>query len=133
MIAIKNWFLEKNHLTGLRGATLTKVKETEKAMLISYTLVNGLRTYHCEEWIPKSVIIDEWEKVTSNFGYHEYLEDIAHKAYRDSKLFEKRTTKSGRNTYEGDAFFHQLKTTELIDMLNRYNIEYMNREEWNNR
>lgn len=38
MIAIKNWFLEKNHLRGLRGVELNLEKETDKAVLVSFTI-----------------------------------------------------------------------------------------------
>ena len=34
MIAIKNWFMEKNNLRGLRNANLTIKKETKKAVLL---------------------------------------------------------------------------------------------------
>ena len=128
MIAIKNWFLEKNNLRGLRGRELTVEKETEKAILVSYT-IDGT---HDTQWLPKSVIIDEWEKDTSNFGYHKYLEDTYHKAY-DEGLIENYTIKSGRNVYRGDNFIYQLKTKELEKALTNHGIKYMSREEWNER
>ena len=132
MIAVKNWFLEKNHLRGWHGKEITIVKETEKAVLAKATFQNGFRTITSENWIPKSCIIDEWEKDTSNFGYKEYLESIYHKAY-ESGMIENFTIKSGRNTYRGDNFIHQMKTKEIIDALSKRNIQFMTREEWNNR
>ena len=129
MIAIKNWFLEKNNLRGFRGRELTIKKETEKAVLIICT-IDG---FIYEEWIPKSVIIDEWEKNISNFGYHDYLENLCHKAYEEGKLFEKRIIKSGRNKYRADHFLHQETTKSLLLLLDKYNVPYMSRVEWNNR
>lgn len=129
MIAIKNWFLEKNRMTGCRGAELTIKKETEKAVLVTFQI--DRHTF--EEWIPKSVIIDEWEKDTSNFGYHEYLEKLCHKAYEEGNLFEKGTFKSGRNVYRNDNFLYQETTKSLLALLDKYNVPYMTRTEWNNR
>lgn len=129
MIAIKNWFLEKNNMTALRGLELTIVKETEKAVLIKYTVRTGT-TY--TDWIPKSCLTDEWEKDTSNFGYHDYLVNTLNEAYKDGRL-ENKTFTSGRNVYDQTSFTHQLKTEDLIWTLNHFEIEYMNRKEWNNR
>ena len=129
MIAIKNWFLEKNDLRGIYGIDFLIIKETEKAMLLGYQL--GLTSF--EQWVPKSVIIDKWEKDTSNFGYHDYLVETCHKAYKAGKLFEQGTFKSGFNTYDNDSFLHQETTKELIKLLEEYNVKYMNRKEWNNR
>lgn len=129
MTAIKNWFLEKNKLKGFYGRELTIKRETAKAVLIICKI--NRTTY--EEWIPKSVIIDEWEKDTSNFGYHEYLEKLCHKAYEEGKLFKQGTFKSGRNTYRNDNFLHQNTTKELLSILEKYNVPYMSRIEWNNR
>lgn len=134
MVAIKNWFLEKNNLTNLRGKELTIKRETEKAVLVSCK-INGFSQFSktFEQWIPKSVIIDEWEKDVSNFGYHDYLEGLCHKAYEEGKLFEKGIIKSGRNRYTRDSFLHQETTKALQSLLDEYNVPYMNRTEWNNR
>lgn len=129
MIAIKNWFLEKNNMTGVRGLELTVVKETAKAVLVKYTVKSG-NTYTA--WIPKSCIIDEWEKDTSNFGYHDYLVNTLNQAYRDGRL-ENKTFKSGRNVYDQTSFTHQMSTKELIGALEKFNISFMNRTDWNNR
>lgn len=106
MIAIKTWFLEKNEIKGFYGKELTVVRETEKAILINAD-ING-RTY--AQWFPKSVVIDEWEKDVSNFGYHDYL----------TKL-------------DNERFSHQLTTKELMEKLTTKGIKFMNRNEWNNR
>ena len=132
MIAIKNWFLVKNHLAGFRNKELEVVKETEKAMLLRTYVTDGFRKDMIQEWFPKSVIIDEWEKDTSNFGYHDYLVEIYHKAYNEG-IIENTTIKSGRNVYRGDNFVHQWRTAELVKELTARNIPFMNREEWNNR
>ena len=129
MIAIKNWFMEKNNLRGLRNANLTIKKETKKAVLLICDFGDLSLT---EQWIPKSVIIDEWEKDTSGFGYHKYLENVYHKAY-DNKEIENFTIKSGRNIYRGDNFIHQLTNKELIKRLENYNITFMSFEDWKNR
>ncbi len=131
MIAIKNWFLQKNNLDWMRNWTLEIRKETEKAVMVGVT--DRTVTFYTENfWIPKSVIIDEWEKDTSNFAYHRYLEDVYHKAY-DSEIIPNKTIKSGRNTYRGDAFIHQLTTKGLIEELQYFKIEFMDRKTWNNR
>ena len=128
MIAIKNWFLEKNHLRGLRGVELNLEKETDKAVLVSFT-IDGTKD---KQWIPKSVIIDEWEKDTSSFGYHDYLVDVYHKAY-DEGIIENYTIKSGRNVYRGDNFIYQWTTKELETSLKKHGVNYMSRKEWNER
>lgn len=108
-IAIKNWFLEKNKMKGFYGKDITIVKETAKAVLIH---VDG---FFDNEWVPKSVLIDEWEKDTSNFGYHDYLVETYLKNGGEDEYIHKRTTK------------------HIIEVLNRYSIPFMNRTEWNNR
>lgn len=128
MIAIKNWFLEKNHLRGLRGVELNLEKEIDKAVLVSFT-IDGTKD---KQWIPKSVIIDEWEKDTSSFGYHDYLVDVYHKAYNEG-IIENYTIKSGRNVYRGDNFIHQWTTKELETSLKKHGVNYMSRKEWNER
>lgn len=138
MVAIKNWFLEKNNYQYLREKELGIEKETEKAVQIYYTSGNLKVLF----WIPKSVVIDEWEELPkvkikkdiSNFGYHDYLVDVFRKAYRNNELYEQHTIRGGGyNVYSGDAFIHQWKTKELIATLDKYNVKYMNRTEWNNR
>lgn len=121
MIAVKNWFLEKNNMEFIKGKTITVVKETEKAV---YIKANGYFM-----WIPKSVIIDEWEKDTSGFGYHSYLVETYHKAYNDGLI--EHSIINGR--YRGDAFIHQLNTRELVEALTNKNVAFMTRTEWNNR
>ena len=108
-IAIKNWFLEKNNMKGFYGKDITVVKETAKAVLVH---VDGFFT---NEWIPKSVLVDEWEKDTSNFGYHDYLVETYLK-------------NGGENEY-----IHQQTTKFITEVLKRYNITFMSRTEWNNR
>lgn len=131
MIAVKNWFLQKNNLDWMRNWTLEIRKETEKAVMVGVT--DRTVTFYTENfWIPKSVIIDEWEKDTSNFAYHRYLEDVYHKAY-DDEIIPNKTIKSGRNTYRGDAFIHQLTTKGLIEELQYFKVEFMDRKTWNNR
>lgn len=131
MIAIKNWFMTKNDMEWMRQWTWEKVKETEKAMLIR---VSDRRLSFSDEqyWIPKSVIIEKWEKDTSNFAYHRYLENTYHEAY-DAGIIENTTIKSGRNTYRGDSFIHQLTTKSLIFALESAGVKFMTRTEWNNR
>lgn len=135
MIAIKNWFLQKNNLEYLRGKDNLEIeKETEKAAYIGYKSGN---LYVGIGWFPKSVIIDDWEavkapKVNKNFEYHDYLVDTVNQAYRDGRL-ENKTFMSGRNRYDQTSFTHQSTTKELINFLQEENIEYMTREEWNNR
>ena len=134
MVAIKNWFLEKNNLRGLRGLELTVKKETEKAVLVTYILQSEHFGKSVEEqWVPKSALTNEWEKDTSNFGYHDYLETLCHRAYEAGNLFEQGTIKSGRNSYRRDNFLHQETTKSLLALLDRYNVPYMTRAEWNNR
>ena len=111
MTAIKMWFLEKNDLMGIYGRELQVVKETEKAVMVSY----WIHSIHYTTWIPKSCIIDKWEKDTTNFGYHEYLAVTLQEAFPNQ------------------VYAHQYKTKELIEMLERKNIKFMNRKEWNNR
>lgn len=128
MKAIKTWFLQKNEIMGFYGNELRIAKETEKAVLVE-TFING-RKY--TQWVPKTCMIDEWEKDTSNFGYHDYLVETYHKAYEDQRI-KNFTINSGYNRYRGDNFIHQLTTKELMESLDRYNIDYMTRKEWNAR
>lgn len=129
-IAIKNWFLFKNDLNWMRNYTLEIVKETEKAVLLR---VNDktLSFYNEQYWVPKSCLIEEWEKDTSGFAYHEYLENLYHAAYEQG-IIENRTIKSGRNTYRGDAFIHKETTKGLQKCLEYYGIEYMDKKTWAN-
>ena len=128
MTGIKVWFLEKNQCRGFYGKELTTVKETAKAVLVKAN-ING-REF--EQWVPKSCITEGWEKDTSNFSYHEYLVEVLEKAYKNGTL-ENRVFKSGRNIYDQTSFLHQITTKDLIFTIEKYNIEYMNRETWNNR
>lgn len=129
MIAIKNWFLEKNQMTGLHGRDdLTVIKETEKAVLIDIPATFK----HFKEWLPKSVIIEKWEKRTSGLAYHAYLENVYHEAYEAGQI-ENYTIKSGYNRYRGDAFIHQMTNKELSESLSRYKVDYMTYEAWKNR
>ena len=133
-VKIKSWLYRKN---GWNGRVITAlpnriVKETDKAVLVEFQFNkiwdNGM-------WVPKSCLIDEWEPIpkdTSNFGYHNYLEGVYHRAYADG-IIPNYTIKSGPNHYPGDAFVHQLKTVELKKALKKYSVSYMSREEWNNR
>lgn len=126
MIAIKNWFLEKNMMKGFYGKELIVKKETEKAVLIT------VKGFSSDCWIPKSCLCNEWEKQTSPFDYHDYLENLYHEAYKKG-IIENRTIKSGRNTYAGDAFIHQCTNKELQKALDSYNIEHMTYTEFRNR
>lgn len=129
MVAVKNWFMEKNSLRGLRNATLRIERETEKACLVKCFWSDGAPTEH---WIPKSCICDEWEKETSPFAYHEYLVGIYHEAYKKG-IIENHKIVSGRNVYEGDAFAHQSKSKDLADYFKRKGIEFMGFQEWKKR
>lgn len=128
MTGIKVWFLEKNQCRGFYGKELTTVRETAKAVLVRAN-IDG-RNF--EQWVPKSCLTEGWEKITSNFGYHDYLVDVITKAYEDGRI-ENKTFKSGRNIYDQTSFLHQNTTKSLILIAEKYNINYMNREEWNNR
>ena len=128
MIAIKNWFIVKNSLSGYRNRPLEIKKETEKAVLITTTNIYGDKLEH---WFPKSVLTDEWEKDTSNFGYHSYLVETYRKAFAEEN--KGKVIKSGYNTYRWDAFTHQLTTKELINTLTTHDKPFMTRDEWNNR
>lgn len=131
MVAIKNWFLQKNDLNWMRRFKLEIVKETEKAVLVK--VADRSLSFHGETyWIPKSCLIDEWEKDTSNFAYHDYLVDVVNEAYVNGTLQNKRF-QSGRNTYDMTSFTHQYTTKSLIAFLEKNNIEFMNKEEWKNR
>lgn len=128
MTAIKSWFLEKNDLRHLYKKELKVERETEKAVLVYY--FEDMNRY--EHWIPKSCIADEWEELkkdTSNFAYHDYLVEVINNAYRNGTL-ENRTFTSGRNKYDLTSFTHQKKTVEMIEFLNKNNIEYMDKETW---
>lgn len=111
MIAIKNWFLEKNGLNGIHGVDLTIVAETNKAVRCSYKINN--RLYN--DWFPKSVIIEEWEKDTSDFGYHKYL-------------VEKVNEHFGYN-----QFRHQMTNEDLKRWLDSENVQYYNKKQWKER
>lgn len=126
MIAIRNWFLEKNMMKGFYGKEIIVKRETEKAVLVT------VKGFSSEYWIPKSCLCEAWEKQTSPFDYHKYLEDLYHEAYRNGTI-ENYTIKSGRNTYTGDAFIHQLTNKDLQWTLNSYNIKYLTYEEFKNR
>lgn len=128
MIAIKTFFLQKNSCMGFYRQQLEIIKETEKAVLVSCFIES--RRY--EQWVPKSCIIDEWEKDTSNFGYHDYLVDTYHKAY-EQQLIENYTIKSGMNRYRGDNFIHQMTTKQLQEALEKHEVKFMTRSEWNTR
>ena len=136
MIAVKNWFIEKNQIESIRNKELTVKRETEKAILVSWKVKKhsswGDENYTFEQWIPKSCLTDKWEKDTSNFGYHDYLVEVVNQAYRDGRL-ENKTFTSGRNIYDQTSFTHQSTTKELVNFLQKKNIEFMNRKEWNER
>lgn len=125
MTAIKNWFLEKNNCKGFYGKQLEIIRETEKAVLIR-CFIDGTQF---EQWVPKSCIINEWEKDTSNFGYHDYLVDVYHKAY-EAQQIENYTIKSGYNRYRADNFVHQLTTKQLTEDLTKYGVQFMSKSEW---
>ena len=131
-VCIKNWFIEKNGLNFLRGRKLTVIKETAKAVQIEYKIDLGMRILNDTKWIPKSVIVNEWEKEVSPLAYHTYLVDTYRRAYADGKI-PNYTIKSGRNTYTGDSFIHQWKSTEIKKSLKDYGIEFYEFQEWANR
>ena len=128
MKGIKVWFIQKEHIASAYGKELTIKKETEKAVLVSWKVYNSVT----EHWIPKSCITDGWEKDTTNFGYHEYLVNVVNESYTNGTL-ENKTFKSGRNVYDQTSFTHQSTTKGLINFLEKMEIPFMNREEWNNR
>jgi hypothetical protein len=53
-------------------------------------------------------------------------------AYRNGTL-ENRTFTSGRNRYDQTSFTHQMSTKELKEALKKLDVEFMDRESWNNR
>ena len=130
---IKNWFLEKNGFTTgnidyIQQNNYDIARETEKAVLIRWG--EGKRN---EMWVPKSCLIDQWEKQKSSFAYHDYLVFVARNAYYTGDLGEPRMFRSGRNVYDGAAFIHQWKTKELESVLKYYNVQFLKKEEWVNR
>lgn len=131
MVAIKSWYLDKKEIKGFYNKELKIEKETNKAVLVG-CFING-RKY--TEWVPKSCLTDEWEKDTSNFGYHDYLVGVYRKAYENGMFGEIKVIRTGRNrnVYRGDAFIHQCTTKELTKKLSDRNVEFMNRKEWNER
>lgn len=128
MKGIKVWFIQKEHIASAYGKELTIKKETEKAVLVSWKVENST----VEHWVPKSCMTEEWEKDTSNLGYHSYLVETVNNAYRNGTL-ENSTFKSGRNVYDRTSFTHQETSKTLVNFLEKNNISFMNREEWNNR
>lgn len=132
-MAIKNWFLEKNGFTTgnidyIQQNGYDVKKETEKAVLIRWG-----ENKHNELWVPKSCIIDQWEKQKSGFAYHDYLVYVARFAYYFGLLGETSTFTSGRNVYDGASFLHQLKTDELVGKLYSHRVQFLNRKEWASR
>lgn len=125
-IAIKNWFLEKNNIYYLRGRDLNVIKETLKAVLVECKATKD------QIWIPKSCIVDEWEKETSPLAYHTYLVDTYRDAYK-LQLIPNYTISNGYNSYSGDAFIHQESNKSLAKLLDKYNVEYMSYNDWRNR
>lgn len=113
MIAIKTFFLQKNSCMGFYRQQLEIIKETEKAVLIRCFLDND----KFEQWVPKSVLIDEWEKDTSNFGYRNYLLDISCK--HTDKL-------------QG-YYLPKMTTKQLQEALEKHEVKFMTRSEWNTR
>lgn len=129
MLAIKNWFLEKEQIRGLWGKELKAIKETDKAIYVEW---EGDMFTH-KQWFPKSCLCDEWEKWVTPLAYHEYLLDLCYEAYRN-KVIENYSIDNGYGyKYRGDAFYHQMKSAELKKMLEKHNIEYMTFKEWRNR
>lgn len=128
MEGVKIWFLQKNHCRSMYGKELETVRETAKAVLFGWDFDGS----HFEQWVPKSLITDGWEKDTTNFGYRDYLLGVYHKAY-DEGTIENVTIESGRNKYRGDAFIHQLTTKELVKELEIRNVPFMDRKSWNER
>lgn len=125
--AIKRWFLDKNDIRNEKIFNNSYIKrETDKAILIEIHYKYSTK----EMWIPKSVIIDYWEKDVSPFAYHDYLVGVARKAYDEGKLFKKHIIKSGRNVYAGDSFLHQKTSKELKSLLDEYNVTYLDYKDW---
>lgn len=129
MVAIKDWYLNKMGMLHIKGWGLDIVKETEKACLISHKFdENSEITW----WVPKSVIIDKWEvekKNVSNFAYHNYLVDIYCKAYDENKI-ENYIWSNGYNKYNGKSFIHKETTKKIKEILDKNNVDYMNKTEW---
>lgn len=125
--AIKNWWLLKtngyNYLRYVKD--LVVKRETEKAVLISFNGEYGEWT----AWVPKSVLCDEWEN--DPYAYHAYLEATYHKAYKEQyiKNFSIRSSRRGV-FYPGDEFIGQWKTNELVKELNKKNIPFMSKNEF---
>lgn len=106
-IAIKKWFLRKQGFSteGIKqmmNADLHISKETEKAVFI--------KEYGM--WIPKSCMAEEWDTKKDAYDYHDYLVERAKEAN------------------PGFAYIHQMQTKEIIELLNRNNIEYLKKEEY---
>ena len=100
-------------------------RETEKAIYIT------LFKKELGFWIPKSCLQTKTDNgLYVSQEYHEYLVETCRKAYREDKLYEKHTITSGRNKYDGDAFLHQKPTKELSGLLEKYNVEYLTKEEF---
>lgn len=138
--AIKTWFLENeiDHNTldvyqmRFYKDLFSKAeiaKETEKAILVKCR-------YHFDEgyWIPKSVLIDEWEepdKKMINLTYHSYLyntaydlckyETIVHKA----NLFIRKYEKLNHRDY-----LYTCKNKDLENCLKEDKIEYLKKADF---
>lgn len=134
-VAIKNWFLEKQgfaigSIKELQKNGIEIAKETERAVLINYKLF----TYSDQMWVPKSCLTDEWEHKYSpkavGSEYHSYLVGVARDAYYKGNLGKQGTFKSGRNVYDYASFIHQDTTKELMEILNKYKVEYMIKAEF---
>lgn len=118
MLAIKNWFLEKQgyspaRIEDFKTTDLTIVKETDKAVLVTWMWKDTGIWY--EMWVPKSCLCEKWETQTSPFAYHDYLVIVY------------------RTKYRYDRFVHQWRTKELIEVLTKHEIDFMSFDDWKNR
>ena len=124
-IAVQKWFLREHGMSSegikmMMEKELIISRETEKAVLI--------KGY--EMWIPKSCLIDEWETKKDAYDYHDYLVEVVKNEYDKGNLGEKQTISNGYNTYSRFAFIHQKSTKEIINILNKYNIKCLTKDEY---
>ena len=134
--AIKTWFLEKeinirplefydfrDYKEGFKNVTI--LKETEKAILVDCPKL------YDKYWIPKSVIIEEWEepnKKMINLSYHTYLYSIV----EDLCTYETILKKSGLHFFIDELsklnprdYLYTVKNKDLENCLKEDKITYL--------
>lgn len=151
--AVKLWFLESQ--TGTNGFDIDHMrfllerynnaivlKETEKAILIKEYYEEEVQGFYevsyrlqsIEEWLPKSVLIDEWEepdKKMINYSYHTYLLEMVENLCTKETM---RTLKTyGEGAYKGyanDAFIHRETSKELERCLKKDKVIYLKKADF---